>query len=148
MLAKKAICALLSALMVMTVFTIQTSAADTSKTIEYLDDGSYFVIEVVQPVTFARSNSTNGYKSATYYGANGAAIWRVTVHGYFSYNGSSATATSASAEVAIFDSYAKFVSKNAYVSGASAYGHGSVKYGVNTGAKTVVLTCDRNGNLS
>lgn len=149
---KRIVCAILSVLLVFSVFTVQASAVGSERktitTVEYLDDGSYFVIEVTQSSPTARSSTTDGYKTATYYGGNGVAIWSVTVHGYFSYNGSSAKATSASASVAIFDSNASFVSKNAYVSGASAYGYGSVKYGVNTGGKNVILTCDRNGNLS
>lgn len=123
--------------------------ADNTTSVEYLADGSYFVVEVDQDVPIARSNTVSGSKTATYYGANGKAMWNVTVHGEFTYTpGISARATSASATVGIIDSGVKFVSKDAWVSGASAYGYAQVKYGSVTQNKTVVLTCDKYGNLS
>ncbi len=116
---------------------------------EYLADGSFFVEEIIQNTPMARSNTASGSKTATHYAANGNKIWRVTVNGEFTYtSGVSATATSATATVGIIDSGATFVSKNAYVSGASAYGYGKVKYEGSTLGKTVVLTCDKYGNLS
>lgn len=123
--------------------------AKNTVSIEYLADGSYFVIELNQDIPIARSSTVSGSKTATYYGANGKAMWNVTVRGEFTYTpGVSARATSASATVGIIDSGVKFVSKDAWVSGASAYGYAQVKYGSVTQNKTVILTCDKYGNLS
>lgn len=126
-----------------------TGGQAMSVSVEYLEDGSYIVTEITQDVPVARSTRTSGSKTATHYGANGAAIWYVTVYGKFTYDyGVSSSATSATATVGIIDKNAKYVSKNAYVFGSTAYATGTVTYGVNSLSKTVSLTCDRYGNLS
>lgn len=150
---KKIFCLLLCVCILLVAVSVPASAAEAQAKnaiyIERLADGSYFVIEVNQDAPVARSNTTSGSKTATYYGANGKAMWNVTVHGVFTYTpGVSASATSASVTVGIIDSGVKFVSKDAWVSGASAYGYAQVKYGSVTQSKTVVLTCDEYGNLS
>lgn len=151
---KRVIGLLLSLICLLSVVAIPASAitsgsnVQTSTSVEYLDDGSYFVIETVQTSPNVRSTKS-GSKTATHYGANGAAIWRVTVQGTFTYtSGVSAKATSASATVGIIDKTATFVEKDAYTSGASAYGYGKIKYDGVPFVKTVVLTCDKYGNLS
>lgn len=149
---KKGISVLLCLCFLLTVIGMPAFATEQPKklvSVEYLEDGSYFVIEITQDMPRGRDYSTSGTKTGTYYNSSGALIWKLTVRGSFSYNpGVSAKATSASATVAIADSSAKFVSKNAWTSGASAYGYAQVKYGSVTQSKTVVLTCDKYGNLS
>ncbi len=150
---KKLFSLLLCMCMLLVTLSVPAFAADVQAentiSIEYLADGSYFVTEVNQDVPITRSNTTSGSKTATYYGANGKAMWNVTVRGEFTYTpGVSASATSASATVGIIDSGVKFVSKDAWVSGASAYGYAQVKYGSVMQSKTVVLTCDKYGNLA
>lgn len=152
---KKIICVILSLIFV-TMAAVPAGASSESQVIpttsvEYLDDGSYFIIETTQIPTVARSTSkvTSGSKTATHYGANGTAIWRVTVHGTFSYIPVvSAKATSASATVELIDKNTTFVEKDAYISGASAYAYGKIKYDGTPYSKTVILTCDTNGSLS
>lgn len=127
----------------------EDNGVQCTTSIEYLSDGSYYIVEVVQAPSNSRSYSTSGSKTATYYNSAGTAIWKVTVNGTFTYTtGVSAKATSASATVGIANSNAQFIEKNAYTSGASAYGYGKVKYKDTTASKTVVLTCDKYGNLS
>ena len=77
------------------------------------------------------------------------AIFAVTVHGSFTYSyGVSSSATSASCTVTTYSTSASFNSKDAWTSGKSAYGYGSVSYkGTNTG-RTVSISCDSYGNLS
>jgi len=116
---------------------------------EYCDDGSYYVIEVGTSVRVARDSSTEGYKSSTYYSGNGVAIWSVTVNGTFSYvAGVSSKAKTASCIVKFYSADAEFVSKNAYVSGASAVAQATVKYGKDNTSRSVTLTCDTYGKLS
>lgn len=118
-------------------------------TIEYLDDGSYFVIEVTPSFSIGRSTDIDGYKTATYHSKDGTAIWTIQLHGYFTYtSGVSAKATSASVSVILHDSGASFISKDSYVSGATAYGSTKVKYGSVTTSKTIDLTCSVYGVLS
>lgn len=120
-----------------------------STTVEYLDDGSYYIIEVTQLTSVGRSTNTDGYKKATYHSKDGTAIWTIQLHGFFTYTpGVSAKATSASVSVILHDPDASFVSKNAYVSGATAYGSTKVKYESVTTSKTVNLTCSTSGVLS
>lgn len=151
---KKRFASLLMAVALLLLVVVPAQAAEVADnvrkttTIEYLEDGSFFVIEVVQLTVTVRSNSTNGYKSATYYSGTGVKVWQIELHGYFTYNGSSATATSATASVYLYSSSAAPTDKNAYVSGASAYGSATVNYMGNVTTKSVKLTCDRNGNLS
>lgn len=151
---KKVLSVLLTSLVLLPFLWISSYAAEagvenlSSRTVEYLEDGSYFVIVVEQSAPCARSNKTDGYKNATFYDAGGTAIWAVEVHGYFTYSGTSATADSATATVYRYASDATTLKKSSYVSGASAYAYASVKYLQSTASKTVKLTCDKNGNLS
>lgn len=116
---------------------------------EYCDDGSYFVVEVGTYVQEARASSVDGYKTSKYYNRVGVAIWDINVHGTFSYtSGVSAEAASASCTVTRYDPNTELVSKNAYVSGASAVANATVKYLDSTTYKTVTLTCDKYGKLS
>ena len=55
--------------------------------VEYLSDGSYFIVEVNQAPTMGRSSGTSGNKRATYYIDNDIPIYSVDVHGTFTYDG-------------------------------------------------------------
>lgn len=138
-------------LMLFSTFTLCASAKEPedmllSRSIEYLDNGDYIVTEIYQPMAQPFSG-TNGYKSSTYTTSSGTRVFTVTVYGTFSYNGSTSSATSASASVDIYAANASFVSKNAYTSGATAYATGTVNYGGVNITRTVSLTCDKNGHL-
>lgn len=119
-----------------------------STSTEYLDDGSYIVTNVYEPAIQPRTGKI-GSKDSTYYTANGTKVFVVTVNGTFSYvYGVSSTATGAEAVVSIYSNKASFVSKNAYTDGASAIATGTVSYLGTHITRTVVLTCDKYGNLS
>lgn len=125
------------------------NAPERSVSVEYLDDGSYFVVEVVQNPQNARASYKSGSKTATYYTASGSAVWNVTVYGEFTYTtGVSAKATSSTATVGIIDRNASFVSKNAYTLGSAAFAYATVSYRGDTTNKTISLTCDSYGHLS
>ena len=126
------------------------NAPERSVSVEYLDDGSYFVVEVVQNPQSARASyKTSGSKTSTYYTASGSAVWNVTVYGEFTYTtGVSAKATSSTATVGIIDRNASFVSKNAYTLGSAAFANATVSYRGDTTNKTISLTCDSYGHLS
>jgi len=115
---------------------------------EYQEDGSYFIIEISQTNTEVRANTTSGTKSATYYDEFDTPIYAVDVTGSFSYNGTSATADSATSTVYIYDRNASFDSKGAYTSGASAVGYANIKFNSRPIYKSVVLTCSKDGKLS
>lgn len=150
---RKIVCLLMATVLLLAlVMPAQAAEAEDgvrkTTTVEHLEDGSYFVIEVIQPVVATRSSQTSGYKTATYYSGTGDQIWQLELHGYFTYDGSSAKATSATAAVRHFTNKSATISKNAYVSGATAYAYASVNYQGTTTNKSIKLTCDRNGNMS
>lgn len=140
-------------LLTLTVFALPAFASEiplakVESYVENCDGDGFFVIEVGTYETMTRSSTKSGYKTATYYSGSGNAVWAVRVDGNFYYNGTSSSASSASATVYTYNSKAQFVSKNAYVSGSSAIGNATMKYGTANTYKSVTLTCDKNGNLS
>lgn len=66
----------------------------------YLADGSYIVSTVTEENAntspYAAAKTKSGSKTSTVYSATGTSLYSITVHGTFSYNGSSATAKSSS----------------------------------------------------
>lgn len=94
-----------------------------------------------------------GHKNYTAYDTNGTAVWRMTLTGTFTYDGSSSSCTGASLSFTAYDSAYYKVSGNAYPSGSSAVADFTVGFRVLgiTVATTnhhMVLSCDANGNLS
>lgn len=149
---KKFICilsmVLLVSCMMVPVYGVDVYNSNSYISKEYLEDGSYYIIEVMQHVSIARSNTISGSKRATYYGANNVAIFSIDVTGYFTYDGISAKADSASTKVYIYDAYASLISKGEYTSGGSAVGYAYIKYGPDSLYKSVILTCSKDGKLS
>ena len=94
-----------------------------------------------------------GHKNYTAYDTNGTAVWRMTLTGTFTYDGSSSSCTGASLSFTAYDSAYYKVSGNAYPSGSSAVADFTVGFRVLgiTVATTnhhMALSCDANGNLS
>lgn len=118
-----------------------------SRRVEYLDNGYYIIETVYQSTAQSRGSTTSGSKSAQCY-VGSTHIFTVTVSGEFTYNGSTASATSASGSFDAYVSDATLTSSNAYTSGASAIAQVSVRYQGVPLSKTVKLTCDKDGNLS
>lgn len=118
-----------------------------SQTTEYINESTYFVETIYVPTVQPYSNSKYGTKTATCY-SSGTAIFSVSVTGTFTYDGTSATATSATKTVVGHVSSATLKSSSSYTSGASAIASATVTYNGATLQKTVTLTCDKNGNLS
>lgn len=118
-----------------------------SKTVETLDNGDTIVTELYRSLVQPRSGAS-GHRTVTYRNSSGAAVWNVTVYGTFTYNyGVSSTATSATATVNIYNSNAKFISKNAYTSGNTATATATVTYSAMTTTRSVSVSCDKYGNL-
>ena len=90
--------------------------------------------------------------SIAYYNSDGISKWNAVLTGSFSYNGSSATCSSSSVDVTIFDSDWYVISKYASKSGNTATA--SVTVGRRYDGSTIKvpvslsLKCDKNGNLS
>ena len=149
---KKAISILLTALLLISLFSVSASAAEQqdillSSTVEVLDNGDTVVTELYQSAVQSRTGAS-GHKTSTYYNSDGAAIWSVSVQGTFTYSyGVSSTATGASATVNIYNSNAKFIDKTAYTSGNTATASALSAYNSVTSARSVSVSCDKYGNL-
>ena len=145
---KKAISLVLILVLAFSCFSVSAHASETTRTIEYLADGSYFITEIVESNSLARA-SKSGTKSTTYYTSNDVKVFTVQLTGTFTYTyGVSATATSQNVNVVLHQSSATFIEKSSRRSGATVYGSGTVSYGGLSIAKGVNLTCDIYGNLS
>lgn len=142
----------LAAMLVFCLLPVFVSAAEETVEIVYLEDGSYLTIQTITYETRA-SGSKSGSKTYTHHGSNGDDNWKATLSGSFTYNGTSATCTSSSVDVTIYDSAWYTISKSASKSGGTATA--SVTMGEKRGGVTVTtlpisisLTCDKDGNLS
>lgn len=149
---KRVLSCVLIVLLFFTIVPMSIRAAERDVETIYFEDGSYLVTEIITNGSRA-SGSVTGSKPSTYYNSSGTAQWKATLTGSFTYTGSSATCTSSSMNVTIYDSSWYTISKSASKSGNTAYGSTSIgeKVGGITVTKVPVslsLTCDANGNLS
>ena len=140
---------LISNTMALPVAATQTDCEQIilSQTIEYIDDECYFIETIYVPSIQPYRGSKTGTKVAECV-SSGTTIYTLSVTGTFTYDGTTADATSATCAIATHVPNATISSRNAYTSGASAIATGSVVYYGITLQKTVTLTCDKNGNLS
>lgn len=118
-----------------------------SQVIEYINESDYIIETIYAPNIQLYSNTQEGTKQATFY-SSGTAIYSVFVYGTFTYDGTSAQATSATWAMAGHVTDVTYLSASSYTSGASAIATGSVSYKGFTLQKTVTLTCDKDGYLS
>lgn len=145
----------ISVFMAMHILVHPVSAAESvteehiviSQIIENMGDGSYYIETISIPAAQTYANTKKGTKTAQYI-SSGTTVYALSVTGTFTYDGTTADATSASYSITTYVEDATVKSCNAYTSGASAVATGSVSYKGFTLQKTVTLTCDKNGNLS
>lgn len=149
----KRILALLIALCLIATVPLTTSAtSSTDDSVIYLDDGSYIVVTVSSFDTRA-SGSKTGSKSYNFYNSNDELEWKAVLSGTFTYNGTSATCTSSSCNITVYDTSWYEVSKTATRSGNTAYATftmGRKVLGITVSKKdySLTLSCDANGILS
>lgn len=118
-----------------------------SQTVENLGNGCFYVETISVPSIQPFSNSKVGSKTAMYI-VSEQPIYSVTVTGTFTYDGTTATATSAEHSEAAYVSGVTLVDSFAYTFGAYACASATVEYQGVTLAKTVKLLCSRDGTLS
>lgn len=82
---KKIICMFFVVMLVSTMaisgYSLDVGDNNPEIYVEYLSDGSYFIIAVNQALTMGRSSGTSGNKRATYYTENDIPIYSVDVYG-------------------------------------------------------------------
>ena len=144
-------CLILVAIMV-SVFALSCFAAEVENNVTYFEDGSY-IIDTIEMSGGRASGSIQGTRTKSYYDNSGNLDWKAVLTGTFTYNGTSATCTSSSVSVTIYDSswytISKSATKSANVASASVT-MGCKILGVTYNKVTtpITLTCDANGNLS
>lgn len=152
---KKVLTSLLLMLLIFSPIEICGLESNTSENVyyEYLEDGSYYEITIIENTMTRASSTKKGTKKAKYVTSSNVTVWEVSVTGTFTYDGSSSTCTAASVAATSYSTNWKITSKSASKSGnkatakatAKCYYDGSLVTTVN---KSVTLTCDKNGNLS
>ena len=147
---KKFLCGVCAFLLIVAMLPVSAACAET-ETICF-EDGSYATIHISFTNSRA-SGSITGKKTFNYYNSNNVRQWKAVLTGSFTYTGSSATCTSSSMDVTIYDSAWYIVSKSSGKSGSTARGNATVGeklLGVTVSSVPVSLTlsCDANGNLS
>lgn len=149
---KKTISCLMLIILIMQLFVVTCFANESRTNIIYYEDGSY-IVETIEVSKSRASGTVTGSKTKTYYNDKGIAEWKAVLNGSFSYTGSSATCTSSSVNVTVYDSSWYTISKSATKSGNTASASvtmGCKLLGITTNRITVTptLSCDANGNLS
>ena len=134
------------------VSLLPVRATEIDCTTIYFEDGSYLTI-TVERMQSRTTNYITGSRNCVYTGSDGAQKWKVVLTGTFSYTESSATCTSSSSTVTIYDSGWYQMAKTSGKSGATATAEVTMGYkvlGITTKQVPVSLTitCDANGNLS
>lgn len=152
---KKILTSLLLMLLIFSPIEICGLESNTSENVyyEYLEDGSYYEITILENTMTRASGTKTATKRTKYVDNSNVTVWEVSVTGTFTYNGSTSTCTAASVAATSYTSNWKITSKSASKSGNKATAKATAKYYydgslVTTVTKTVTLTCDKNGNLS
>lgn len=130
------------------VYAAEKPQETISHTVVYNSDGSYMVTVIQEELSLKRSSGISGSKTTSYYSAGNKLEWQYTVRGSFTYNGSSATATSVSSSYNILVSGWNITKDSTSKSGDTVTASGTFKLATLTKNVTVSLTCSKDGNLS
>ncbi len=148
---KRILSFLIAGLLLFSLFPVSTMAAENSR-ITYLENGDY-IVETLTEIGGRSAWKRTGSRTKTYCNSDGTAVWEAVLTGTFTYDGTSATCTSADISVTVYASNWYIVSKSASKSGNTATGTvtmGCRILGITTDKVTANLTlrCDKDGNLS
>lgn len=134
---------------------VSADSTDTDIEYEYYDDGSYAMISTIieKPgatgiMPMATSKSKTASRTYAYYNKSNKKAWVLTLTAKFSYNGTTAKATSSSVSHTIYVSGWRCSSKSATKSGATAKATGTFKYDTLTKTKSIGLKCSKTGTIS
>lgn len=159
---KKALSIILSILFIISLGSFAYAETGDSIVCSFVDvysDGSFGVTTITEniAVSTASAKAFNATKSGSisysFYGASNVLLWKVTLAATFSYNGSTATCTSATPSYTVYNSSWKVTKSTASRSGNTATGIFTAKrytlgIPVETVNKTLTLTCSPSGVLS
>ncbi len=152
MIKKLSISFIIAVMLVFQPFSVIAAPINTTVTTEYLDNGNYLEI-VIESNTNQRSSIKNASKTVTYKNADGQSLWYAKVTANFYFDGKTSSCTSSSASAGSYVDIWKILSKSSSRTGntasatvtAGAYVGGLY---VDSTTEKVLLSCDKNGNLS
>lgn len=151
---KRVLYIILSVLVLINI-TINESFADETINAATASDGYIFVITIDEQELSEDTNLEDGitshYKTFTCK-YNGETLWKVTLKGYFQYNGVTATCVGSSCTATVYASSWSCSYKTSYESGNQAIGEATMvkKFlGITIDSQSVHLTlvCDKDGNV-
>lgn len=128
-----------------------TTEAEDSEVI-FFEDGSYIVITIASSSNRSIYSKT-GHKKLVFYDGDNNVSWEAKLSATYIYTGESATCTTASCTVTVYDNQWYEVSKSTTRSGNAAttqltMGRKFLGVTVEKPEYTITLTCDKDGNLS
>ncbi len=143
----------LTVLSILLFTLIPSFAVSNTRTIEYFEDGAYIVTEITENKITRATNTKSGSKTSKYYNSKNVLEWTVILNATFTYNGSTATCTSANNSYSIVNTAWKVTDAKSSRSGNTATGNFTVKrYALGivtkTENRTLKLSCSANGTLS
>lgn len=151
---KRVVIVVLLICVLFSLFAVNVNASEIEKieTREYLDDGSYIVIRIVES-NMRITGTKTGSKTYEYYASNGEVQWSATLFGNFTYTGATSACSASNVSVTVYSTEWQLVSKTSNRSGNRAIGEvtmAKVQLGVtvNKITRNMTLTCDASGNLS
>ena len=128
--------------------TLAAEAQETT-TIVPCEDGGYIVTTLtIEPSLTRASGTTSGSKTVTKYNVLDVKQYSFTVHGTFSYNGSAATAISASTSYTIYQSGWSCTNRSTTKDRDTITGSATFRNGIAVNYPTATLTCSPTGNVS
>ena len=104
----------------------------------------------IQP--FSTTQTKSGSKTQRYVNSSGATLWYVTVHAFFTYNGSTSSCTSTDVTAGSNSSAWKVTNKSSWKSGNTRYASATGSHilsnsEITSTTRTVSISCTKNGTL-
>lgn len=152
----KRILSIILAMIMLLPATSNVQATTIQKNTDYqvisVEDGGYIVIELDSATNLTRATTTNT-KSYTRYDEANDMLWKASLTGSYTYDGRTATCTSSSCTVTIYDNAWYTISKTAWADeniAKATVEMGRKVLGIQSRHETYNLSmvCDRYGNVS
>lgn len=151
---RKFFCLILALAISFSLFSTSVYAVEEAENVSTItfDDGSYLTITVEERSARA-TNTTNGYKTYTFYDSTDNVEWKAKLSASFTYNGTTSTCTSGSCTVTIYDHKWYEISNTTTRSGNTAtteltLGQKFLGVTISKPQYTITLSCDKDGNLT
>lgn len=124
---------------------------------EIVSDNLYCITEICETPNseinlFSSSQTKSGSKTQRYVNSSGATLWYVTVHAFFTYNGSTSSCTSTDVTAGSNSSAWKVTNKSSWKSGNTGYASATGSHilsnsEITSTTRTVSISCTKNGTL-